>query len=420
MGKKIQTLPGFRDFYPEDCSARNYLFDRWRAVARRYGFVEYEAPLLEPTALYQKKSGAGIVNQLFCFTDKGERQVSMRPELTPSLARMVASRHRDFKKPLRWFSIGEFFRYEKHQRGRGREFYQFNCDILGEESPAADAELAALAIDIMRELGFGPHDFRLRISDRQAWCNYAAEKGVPEDQLGEFLSVIDKKDRTKPEDLERALKKFDLDPGDIDEFIGSGGDASPALQSVVEDLRGRDMSEYVEVDLGIVRGLAYYTGTVFEIFDIGQGMRAVAGGGRYDQLLGLIGGVEMPACGFAMGDMVITDLVRASERPAELMEAAMERSRSVDVYVIVADETRRGAALRVVQELRDAGFRSAYPYAPQKVGRQFQAAEQIGAKFAAVIGKEFPDVTLKDLANRSEETCAVEDLGEKLAQGFNS
>lgn len=410
MSKGFQTLKGFRDFYPDECDARNYVFNVWRSVAKRYGFVEYEGPILEPTDLYKKKSGDEIVTQLFCFEDKGGRDVSMRPELTPTLARMAAARQRDFKKPLRWFSIGQFFRYEKHQKGRGREFYQFNCDILGEESVAADAELAAISIDIMRELGFTADDFRLRVSDRKAWTDFAEKKGVGEERIPEFLQIIDKKERTKPEDFAKALATFQVTPSDIEQFIQSGSDASETLQTIVADLTARGLGEFLEVDLRIVRGLAYYTGAVFEIFDIGKGMRAVAGGGRYDQLLKLVGGVDMAACGFAMGDMVITDLVRESEKPNQLLEAGISASQSIDVFVIVADEDRRNDAVNVVQRLRDANFRTAYAMTPAKMGKQFQSAEQMGAANAVIVGTEFPQVSLKNLAERTEVSCSADEL----------
>ncbi|MDF1824889.1 MAG: histidine--tRNA ligase [Verrucomicrobiales bacterium] len=414
MAQKFQTLPGFRDFYPADCAARNYLFNVWRRVARRYGFVEYEGPVLEPTDLYRKKSGNEIVNQLFCFEDKGDRHVSMRPELTPTLARMAAARQRDFKKPLRWFSIGQFFRYEKHQKGRGREFYQFNCDILGEESVIADAELMALSIDLMLELGFTADNFRIRVSDRQAWVSYALSQGVSEDDLTDFLQVIDKMERTPPEKTEEKLKALGLSLDGIKAFIQSGAEASDSLRESLANLEARGLKEYVEVDLSIVRGLAYYTGPVFEIFDIGKGMRAVAGGGRYDQLIGLIGGVEMPACGFAMGDMVILDLVRETTAPAAGLDRAIEAEQSVDVFIVGADPSKKAETAQVVQALRNEGISLQYSFSEMKVGKQFQAAEQSGATHAVIVGSEFPEVGLKDLSDRSEEKIAFEDLAATL------
>lgn len=411
MAKGFQTLPGFRDFFPDECAARNYLFDKWRKVAHRYGFVEYDGPILEPTELYKKKSGDEISGQLFCFPDKGDRDVSMRPELTPTLARMAAARQRDFKKPLRWFSIGQFFRYEKPQQGRGREFYQFNCDILGEKDAAADAELIALSIDLMRELGFTSDDFRLRLSDRTAWTDFAARSGVGEEDLTTFLQIIDKLEREKrPEVTEEKLGALGLTTAQVQEFIASGAEASETLQQVTADLAARGLSEFVEIDLSIVRGLAYYTGTVFEIFDIGKGMRAVAGGGRYDGLLKLIGGVDMPACGFAMGDMVITDLIQKSEQPNEKLEAGIRAENGIDVFVAIAAEERRPEALALVQKLRSEGYRTNLALTPAKVGKQFQAAEQAGAMAAIVIGENYPILTIKNLELRVETTCMVEDF----------
>lgn len=416
MAKGFQTLPGFRDFYPDDCAARNYVFEKWRAVARRYGFVEYEAPVLEPTDLYKKKSGDEITQQLFCFTDKGEREVSMRPELTPSLARMAAARQRDFKKPLKWFSIGQFFRYEKHQKGRGREFYQFNCDILGESSAAADAELIALAIDLMRDFGFTGKDFKIRLSDRNAWTDFATGAGVPEERLTEFLQVIDKLERESDEKTSAKLEPLGISLASVRDFIANGESASRIVARILADLGARGMADFVEVDLSIVRGLAYYTGAVFEVFDIGKGMRAVAGGGRYDSLVNLIGGVDLPAAGFAMGDMVITDLIRESAGPGDRLASGIAGAQSIEVYVVIADEGVRLRGLEIVQSLRGDGLRVAYAYTEAKVGKQFQSAEQQGARIAVVVGAEYPQVTIKDLKLRLETTCESEGIGDRVKE----
>jgi histidyl-tRNA synthetase len=414
MATRFQVLPGFRDFYPDECAARNYVFEVWRQVSRRYGFVEYEGPMLEPTELYTRKSGAEIVNQLFCFTDKGERDVSLRPELTPTLARMAAARQRDFRKPMRWFSIGQFFRYERHQKGRGREFYQFNCDLLGETAASADAELIALAIDLMRQLGFTAEHFRLRVSDRNVWVNFAESKGLTGDGISQFLQIIDKMERTPEEKTRELLDALGITLEAVRELISGGADVSPVLAELVKNLQQRGLGDFVEIDLGIVRGLAYYTGIVFEIFDIGQGMRAIAGGGRYDQLVGLIGGVDLPACGFAMGDMVITDLIRATPGPCRLLEEAISFNEAVDVWVVLADETKQGEALALAQTLRNAGLRVVFSLTPAKVAKQFQQAESSGAITAVVVGSEFPDLTVKDLARRSESRCTDSSLVELL------
>src|SRR6478609_3729553 len=304
----MQALPGFRDFLPDDCAVRNYIFARWRDIARRHAFIEWDGPVLESTELYKKKSGAEIVDQLFNFTDKSEREVAMRPELTPTLARVVAAHEREFKKPLKWFSIGQFFRYEKQQRGRLREHFQLNCDIIGENDLAADIELVALSIDLLRAFGLTEKDFVVRISDREFWTDFFREKDVSVEQWDDLLQAIDKSAREPRE--KTAQKLGDLaDP--VFATLESGG-KSAKLEQLVHGLRARGLADFVAIDVGIVRGLAYYTGTVFEVFDRSGKLRAIAGGGRYDNLISQLsdGAVALPAVGFAMGDVVLGELIR--------------------------------------------------------------------------------------------------------------
>src|ERR1700756_5216167 len=321
----MQALPGFRDFLPDQCAGRNYMFARWREVARRYGFVEWEGPPLEATELYKKKSGAEIVEQLFNFKDKGEREVALRPELTPTLARVVAVHEREFKKPLKWFSIGQFFRYEKQQRGRLREHFQLNCDIIGEKDLAADIELVALCVDILRAFAFTEKDFVVRISDREFWTDFFRDKDVPVERWDDLLQAIDKSAR-EPR-AKTAEKLGDLaDP--VFAMLKSGG-KSARLEQLVEGLRARGLADFVAVDVGIVRGLAYYTGIVFEVFDRSGKFRAIAGGGRYDNLILQLsdGAVSMPALGFAMGDVVLGEVIQEVPRVCELMERAIASHR---------------------------------------------------------------------------------------------
>ncbi|MEM7145812.1 MAG: histidine--tRNA ligase [Verrucomicrobiota bacterium] len=414
MADKIQTLPGFRDFYPEDCAARNYLFGKWRAVAHRYGFLEYEAPLLEATDLYKRKSGEEITTQLFCFEDKSEREVSLRPELTPSLARMAAARQRDYKKPLRWFAVGRFFRYEKPQKGRTREFYQLNCDILGEPSAAADAELIAFAIDLMRSLGFTADDFVIRLSDRQSWNTFLEKNSVSQDNTDAFLQIIDKWEREPAEKLAPKLEAIGIDIALVRAFMESSDQASDNITAIQADLAARGYADYIQVDLAVVRGLAYYTGAVYEVFDKSKSMRAVAGGGRYDSLVKLIGGVDMPACGFAMGDVVISDFIRATPRANAQLEEALGSTGNLDAYVVIADESQRPAALAEVQKLRESGYRIDYPLTPTKIAKQFQAAEQLNARATILFGDEFPLVKIKDLTNRAETAVPADNAFEVL------
>ena len=410
----MQALPGFRDFLPEDCAKRNYIFARWREVARRYAFVEWEGPVLEATELYKKKSGAEIVDQLFSFTDKGEREVALRPELTPTLARVVAAHEREFKKPLEWFSIGQFFRYEKQQRGRLREHFQLNCDIIGESDLAADIELVALCIDILRAFGFTEEDFVVRISDREFWTDFLGEKDVPAEGWDEFLQAIDKFGR---EPREKTAEKL----GDLAEpvfaTLKSGG-KSQKLSKLLDALRGRGLADFVAIDIGIVRGLAYYTGIVFEVFDRAGKFRAVAGGGRYDNLVAQLsdGGVSLPALGFAMGDVVLGELINEIPRAREAMQKAITNDRKIDIYIVIAKEERRADALKQVQQLRDRGYRVDYPLTSEKVGKQFQTAEQLGALVAVLFGDEWPQLKIKNMATAEQELVAFEKLPDRVAE----
>jgi histidyl-tRNA synthetase len=404
----MQALPGFRDFLPEDCAKRNYIFARWREIARRYAFVEWEGPVLEATELYKKKSGAEIVEQLFNFKDKGEREVAMRPELTPTLARVVAAHEREFKKPLKWFSIGQFFRYEKQQRGRLREHFQLNCDIIGEPDLAADIELVALCIDILRAFGFTEKDFVVRISDREFWTDFLRERDVPADRWDEFLQSIDKFGR---EPREKTAEKLGKLADDVFATLKSGG-KSQKLSKLVDALRGRSLADFVAIDIGIVRGLAYYTGIVFEVFDRAGKFRAIAGGGRYDNLIAQLsdGAVSLPALGFAMGDVVLGELINEIPQASKAMQKAIANERKIDIYIVIAKEERRADALKQIQQLRDRGYRVDYPLTSEKIGKQFQTAEQLGARVAVLFGDEWPQLKIKNMATAEQELVRHEDL----------
>src|SRR2546427_1464836 len=310
-----QALPGFRDFYLDELALRNHIFATWREVARRYGFQEYDGPPLEPLELYTDKSGEEIVQQLYAFDDKGGRKVALRPETTPTLARMVGAHAQALKKPIRWFSIPQLFRYERQQRGRLREHFQLNMDILGEASPLADAELIAAAIDIMRAFGLGPRDVQVRMSDRRVLRALLLGRGVSEGQLGAAFAAIDKSERDPREVLAGKLRESGLGKRETDavfEIAALRGlhTVSTALAKVPDGEmaggaprqggggpEGMGPRGVVAVDLTIVRGLAYYTGIVFGLFDTGESLRAICGGGRYDGLLKALGGVDLPALG---------------------------------------------------------------------------------------------------------------------------
>jgi histidyl-tRNA synthetase len=409
----MQPLPGFRDFLPHDWARQNYIFGKWWEVARRYGFVQWEGPELEPTELYTKKSGPEIVGQLFNFTDKGEREVALRPELTPSLARVVAAHDREFKKPLKWFSIPHCFRYEKQQRGRLREHYQFNADIIGEPSLDADVELIALCIDLLRGFGFTASDVVIRISDREFWIDFLRGQNVSEEKWPETLQIIDKSER---EAREKTAEKLGPLAERVFKILDGEG-SSEKLNRVGESLRARGLADFVKIDLGIVRGLAYYTGIVFEAFDRGGKLRALAGGGRYDNLIHHLsdGAANHPAIGFAMGDVVLAELIDEIPAAKAQMEKAIAAQRELDIYVVIAKEERRADALAQIQSWREHGHRVDYPLAPAKVGKQFQTAEQLGARVAILFGDEWPQIKLKDLRTGEQSLVAQEEVPAKLA-----
>lgn len=416
---RFQPLPGFRDFAPQECALRNYLFNTWRRVAHRYGFVEWEAPTIEATELYLKKSGGELPTQLFRFTDQGERDITVRPELTASLGRIAAAYQREYTKPLKWFEIGSCFRYEKPQKGRLREFVQFNADILGEEGEGSDAELISLAIDCMREFGFTANDFVVRVSDREVWLKYAADHGVPEKRVGDFLAVVDKFERDRPEYCQEKLDAFGMQRQDLVEFISNPpAGCSPRYDAVLEELRARGLEEYVQLDLSVVRGLAYYTGLVFEIFDKGHTLRAVAGGGRYNGLVSTLsaGAVDMPATGFAMGDAVIAHLIEACPAAKALRDAAV-KPQACDVCMVLAAQEMRPQMLALASTLRDAGVRVDLPLSPAKFGNRLKAAEKMGATYALIIGTEYPQMELKELSTRQAVQVTPETLVDTLLPG---
>jgi histidyl-tRNA synthetase len=434
----MKALPGFRDFLPDQCATRNYIFTRWREVARRYGFVEWEGPVLEPTELYKKKSGAEIVDQLFNFTDKGEREVALRPELTPTLARVVATHEREFKKPLKWFSIGQFFRYEKQQRGRLREHFQLNCDIIGEVSPAADGELIALCIDILRSFGLTAADIVVRISSRTAWESFFQQmrglQGYSSAEFDQLLAVIDKMGRQSDDKTEQELRPLGVAADDVKRWIAewnqkifdrdsvSGNTALALLHQMLHEyLLPRDLLDYVSVDFGVVRGLAYYTDLVFEVFDRAGKFRAVAGGGRYDGLIAQLSdrSASLPALGFAMGDVVLGEVINETPQVREKMEKAIATDRKIDIYIVIAKEGRRADALTQIQQLRDRGYRVDYPLMPTKVPKQFQTAEDLGATIVILYGDEWPQVKVKKLATREESLIPYEAALDSVIKFFN-
>lgn len=416
----MQPLPGFRDLFPGDFARRNYLVSRWRETARRYGFVEFDGPTLESAELYRKKnSGGEILGQLYEFTDKGERAVALRPEVTPTLARMMAARHRDFPKPMRWFNVGTCFRYERQQRGRLREFLQFNCDLVGDASSAADAEVIALLIDLLRSFGLGAHDFTIRLSDRSAWHDFMGRHGIAKERAGEFLTIVDRIEKMPPEKTAELLKPFGIGLATLQEFVGKS--EIPALAPLLADLTARGLRDYARPDLGVVRGLAYYTGVVFEAFALRGNLRAIAGGGRYDRLLSDLsdGSADLPAVGFGVGDAVLLELLSETPVAKAREEASLSADAPVQLYLVIADEAHRAEALALAQQLREEGWRVCFPLGQEKVGKQFGFAETAGASHAVVIGAEWPTLKVKRLADRHEEPVPQEALASWLQGQLN-
>lgn len=377
----MERLPGFRDFYPEplpnpdvwSADARQYVFAKWRETARRYGFREYDGPPLEPLELFTIKSGEEIVGQLYNFVDKGDRAVALRPEMTPTLARMVAAHERNYKKPIKWFAIPQLFRYERQQKGRLREHFQLNADIVGEPDVSADAELLALLIDTLQSFDLTADDFVIRLSSRNAWQDFFSKRCNNSAKAYEFYQAIDKLERETPEQSEIKLAALGFSLADVDAFIRSA-EPSPELSVILNNLSARGLGEFVKVDYHVIRGLAYYTGVVFEAFDKRGEFRAIAGGGRYDNLVKLISGGKgnLPALGFGMGDVVLLEVLNARGLLPQFAAAT-------DVFCIIEDEGLREASLRVVQDLRSAGRAVEYSLVPAKSDKQFKRALELNA-----------------------------------------
>ena len=411
----MERLPGFRDFFPEplpegeawSAGVRTRIFEIWHDIAKRYGFQFYDGPPLEPLDLFTKKSGDEIVGQLYNFTDKGGRAVSLRPEMTPTVARMVAARERHYKKPIKWYSIPQLFRYERQQKGRLREHFQFNADIFGEDDPAADAELIALLIDVLRGFRLTADDFVIRLSSRNAWQDFFTKHCSDESKAYDFYQIVDKLERTPPEESDKKLQALGFSLEQVRGFI-DGGEPTGELQAVLDSLGARGLSDFVKIDYNVIRGLAYYTGVVYEAFDRKGEFRAIAGGGRYDQLVGLVsnGKKEMPAAGFAMGDVVLAELLK--ER-----DLLWSHCSDVSIYVMIEDESTRSSAIGMVQQLRAAGWGVEFSLVPLKPDKQFKRARELDVDFVLHALPE-DRVRVKALATRAESEVASGEISDYL------
>lgn len=418
-----QALPGFRDFPPDELAFRNHITAAWRRVARRYGFAEYDGPPLESLELYTDKSGDEIVGQLFEFVDKGGRHVALRPEMTPTFARMVSVHASAMRKPIRWFSAPQLFRYERQQRGRLREHFQLNCDLVGEPGPLADAEVIALAVDVCRELGLGPADFKVRLSDRRLMLSLLADRGIDGETVNPAFAAIDKLDRAGEPAIRSMLEQAGFNTAQIEgvlavasirgrdalvEAIGAGNPTMVAFDQLLDALDTMGFGDYIEVDFSIVRGLAYYTGTVFELFDRQGTFRAICGGGRYDTLLASLGGVDLPAVGFGLGDVVLGELVR--DRGLAPPTAPV-----IDCFVVAVSTADRPAVLQVAKQLRGGGVATEFALSDAALGKQLRLADARGARLAVVIGPDDRargEVQLKDLHAKTQSAVSLDTLVE--------
>ncbi len=417
MGHMIEILPGFREFYPEACFRRNYLFQTVRQVCQNFCFQEYDAPILEPLELYTEKSGPEIATQLFNFTDRGGRAVAMRPEMTPAVARMIGSKINSLKRPLKWFSIGENFRYERPQKGRLRSFYQFNIDIFDEPSVSAEAEILSAAITILTTFGLTKADFHVRLSDRLLWGFFLESLGVTAEAIPQVLSIVDRAGKERVEVLQEQLLAVTALPNAWDKiqafqnirtvealrtFLSS---SNPAIQERLETLEvllkrieHMGLRDFITLDFGIVRGLAYYTGFVFEIFERSGQSRAIAGGGRYDQLIEKFGYPSTPAVGLAFGDVTLQNILSDHNLLPTL-------TANCDVFVIF-DKNSEAQAMHDVIALRQRGRRVDYTLKTLNLEKQFKQA----AKAHWVVRYENDHILLRNVAEKSEAVTTRNEL----------
>ncbi len=419
MKNIIQGVKGTRDFYPEDKAINSWLHQTIREVSQSFGYQEFDGPFLESIDLYAAKSGEELVKeQSFVFPDKSDNLIALRPELTPSLVRMIAQRQNQLHYPLRWWSFGPFWRYESPQKGRGREFFQWNADLIGVDSPEADAEMAALMVSLFRKVGLGPDQVQVYVNNRRLMERELTELGIPDSLLGAVFKIIDRRDKLDEKDWQA----YALDMGlSEDQFTGVKKllendrlwEKSPELPRFFDAVRALGAEEYVAFAPRIIRGLDYYTGTVFEAQAISSNVRrSIAGGGRYDNLMADVGGDPLPGVGFAMGDMVLTIILE------ELGLLPPERGASpAEVLVTVFDEDSLLASYQLAGELRAAGLGVvSYPTA-EKLGKQFRHADRIGVKVAVVLGPDeikSSTVAVKDLSSGDQISTSRESVSQTI------
>jgi histidyl-tRNA synthetase len=412
MKSIIQPLKGTRDFYPEVLAARTWLYNLLRQVSESFGYQEYDGPFLEPLDLYAARSGEELVKeQSFVFPDRGGDLITLRPELTPSLARMVAQRQRQLVYPLRWWSFGPFWRYERPQKGRTREFFQWNVDLFGVDSPEADAELAAVMATFFQKAGLTPQDVVILVNNRRLLDAELTAAGVPTEQKPAVLRWIDRRDKLSPADWEAYAIELGLRQEQVEGLKDMLGNVelwrkADELVRFFTAVQAMGVADYIKYDPAVVRGLDYYTGTVYEAYEIrGEVRRAILGGGRYNNLLADVGGEPLGGVGFAMGDVVITLVLEARGLIPPTIGA-----NPANVLVTVFDAERQAASLALAAALRQAGLRvNCYPE-PAKLPKQFKYADRLGIRLATVIGPDEAasgQVTIKDLQNGVQQTVSL-------------
>ena len=416
-----QGVRGTRDFYPEDMRVRNWLFERFHSAARAHGFEEYDAPVLETEELYTRKAGEEITQQLYNFEDKGGRKVALRPEMTPSLARMVMARAGALALPIKWYSIPQCWRYERTQRGRGREHYQWNVDIWGMDGVEADAELLSVLVQFFQSVGLGSADLVIRVSSRKVLEEVLGSLAISGDTFAQTCIIVDKMDKLPADKIEAQLSELGLDSSSISTIqsvlsindlsslasaLGSDSAAVGELNALFALTDAYGISDWVEFDASVVRGLAYYTGPVFEAHDRAGELRAICGGGRYDKLIGTLGGNDLPATGFGFGDMVVMELLAEKGLVPDL-------TNGVSDVVFGMGAELRGAAMQVASALRANGRSVDLVLEDKRMKWVFKHAERCGAsRLVMVMPEEWAagKVRIKDLGTGEESTVAVEDL----------
>ena len=414
-----QGVRGTRDFYPEEMRLRNWLFDNFDEAALLHGFQEYDAPVLESEELYTRKQGEEITQQLYNFKDKGDRKVALRPEMTPSLARMVMSRAGVLPMPIKWYSIPQCWRYERTQRGRGREHYQWNVDIWGTDEISADAELISVLVTFFRSVGLTEEDLVIKISSRKVLEEVLGSLGLKGDIFAKTCIIVDKMDKLPVDTISQQLSELGLDESSIltiqstlaikdmeslGKNLGEESVAVKELTSLFSALEAYGISGWIEFDASIVRGLAYYTGPVFEAHDRAGELRAICGGGRYDKLLSTLGGKDLPATGFGFGDMVIMELLAEKGLVPELIA-------DIDDVVISLSPELRNAAMSVASSLRNTGRSVDLVLEEKRLKWAFKHAERTGAeRLVMVMPDEWEEgkVKIKNLESGEEIEVSID------------